>query len=97
MNRPYDLIVYGATGYLGSLVVQYLWANSPRTLRWAVAGRSEKKLVTLVDSLDRSQSHRNLPPVIVSTLNSDDLGRMASQTRLVLNTVGVSPLLSATF
>ena len=29
MNRPYDLIVYGATGYLGSLVVQYLWAHAP--------------------------------------------------------------------
>lgn len=38
MNRPYDLIVYGATGYLGSLVAQYLWANSPLSLRWAVDG-----------------------------------------------------------
>ncbi|GFF76022.1 hypothetical protein CNMCM8927_004782 [Aspergillus lentulus] len=88
MNRPYDLIVYGATGYLGSLVVQYLWANSPQTLRWAVAGRSEKKLVALVNSLDQSQSHRKLPHIMVATLSDDDLGSMASQTRLVLNTVG---------
>ncbi|GIJ85574.1 hypothetical protein Asppvi_004433 [Aspergillus pseudoviridinutans] len=88
MNRPYDLIVYGATGYLGSLVVQYLWANSPPTLRWAVAGRSEQKLAALLDSLDRTQSHRKLPHIMVATLSDDDLGRMASQTRLVLNTVG---------
>ncbi|GIC89803.1 uncharacterized protein Aud_006231 [Aspergillus udagawae] len=88
MNRPYDMIVYGATGYLGSLVVQYLWANSPPTLRWAVAGRSEQKLVALVNSLDRAQSHRKLPHIMVATLSDDDLGRMASQTRLVLNTVG---------
>ncbi|GFF28049.1 putative trans-acting enoyl reductase MT2525 [Aspergillus udagawae] len=88
MNRPYDMIVYGATGSLGSLVVQYLWANSPPTLRWAVAGRSEQKLVALVNTLDRAQSHRKLPHIMVATLTDDDLGRMASQTRLVLNTVG---------
>ncbi|KAF7179692.1 hypothetical protein CNMCM7691_008741 [Aspergillus felis] len=88
MNRPYDLIVYGATGYLGSLVVQYLWANSPPTLRWAVAGRSEQKLVALINSLDQAQSHRKLPHIMVATLSDDGLGRMASQTRLVLNTVG---------
>ncbi|KAF7165324.1 hypothetical protein CNMCM5623_009529 [Aspergillus felis] len=88
MNRPYDLIVYGATGYLGSLVVQYLWAHSPPTLRWAVAGRSEQKLVALINSLDQAQSHRKLPHIMVATLSDDDLGRMASQTRLVLNTVG---------
>ncbi|KAE8390076.1 hypothetical protein BDV23DRAFT_183774 [Aspergillus alliaceus] len=88
MNRPYDLIVYGATGYLGSLVVQYLWTHGPPALRWAVAGRSEQKLATLVDSLDRPQSHRKLPHVMVATLSGEDLGHMASQTRLVLNTVG---------
>ncbi|RHZ48086.1 hypothetical protein CDV55_101663 [Aspergillus turcosus] len=88
MNRPYDLIVYGATGYLGSLVVQYLWVNGPRSLRWAVAGRSEKKLVALLDSLGQAQSHRTLPHIMVTTLSGEDLGSMASQTRLVLNTVG---------
>ncbi|KAE8132767.1 hypothetical protein BDV38DRAFT_274879 [Aspergillus pseudotamarii] len=88
MNRPYDLIVYGATGYLGSLVVQYLWAHDPPAIRWAVAGRSEQKLATLVDSLDQSQSHRRLPHIMVAALSGEDLGRMASQTRLVLNTVG---------
>lgn len=90
MNRPYDLIVHGATGYLGSLVVQYLWANSPRTLRWAVAGRSEEKLVALLSSLGQSQPDLKLPHIMVATLSGDDLGRMASQTRLVLNMVGVS-------
>ncbi|KAE8367466.1 hypothetical protein BDV27DRAFT_71896 [Aspergillus caelatus] len=93
MNRPYDLIVYGATGYLGSLVVQYLWTHGPPALRWAVAGRSEQKLATVVNSLDQSQSHRKLPHIMVVALSGEDLGRMASQTRLVLNTVGVCPLL----
>ncbi|KAJ5913143.1 hypothetical protein N7504_002026 [Penicillium tannophilum] len=88
MNRPYDLVVYGATGYLGSLVVQYLWAHGPPALRWAVAGRSEQKLANLVSSLDRTTSDRNLPHTMVIAFASEDLCRMASQTCLVLNTVG---------
>lgn len=94
MNRPYDLVVYGATGYLGSLVVQYLWTHGPPTLRWAVAGRSEQKLATLVNSLDQTISDCQLPHIMVTVLTGEDLGRMASQTRLVLNTVGVCPRLS---
>jgi Uncharacterized conserved protein len=96
MNRPYDLVVYGATGYLGSLVVQYLWAHDPPALRWAVAGRSEQKLATLVNSLDRTASDRNLPHTMVTAFAGEDLGRMASQTYLVLNTVGVCTLMSTT-
>ncbi|GKZ22572.1 hypothetical protein AbraIFM66951_006443 [Aspergillus brasiliensis] len=88
MNRPYDMIVYGATGYVGSLVVQYLWTHSPPALRWAVAGRNEQKLTTLVESLVRSQSQRKLPHIMVVTNSDEDLRYMASQTRLVVNTVG---------
>ncbi|KAJ5116060.1 hypothetical protein N7456_000408 [Penicillium angulare] len=91
MSRSYDLVVYGATGYLGSLVVQYLWAHGPPALRWAVAGRSGQKLATLVNSLDRKTADRNLPDTMVTTLAEGDLGRMASQTSLVLNTVGIIP------
>ncbi|GAA82082.1 hypothetical protein AKAW_00197 [Aspergillus luchuensis IFO 4308] len=71
MNRPYDIIVYGATGY-------------------AVAGRNEQKLklTTLVDSLDRYQMPCKLSNILVTTNSDEDLKHMASQTRLMLNTVG---------
>ncbi|PYH74392.1 uncharacterized protein BO88DRAFT_439877 [Aspergillus vadensis CBS 113365] len=88
MKRPYDIIVYGATGYVGSLVVQYLWTHGPTTLRWAVAGRNEQKLTVLVDSLDQTQSHSKLLNILVATNSDEDLKYIASQTRLVLNTVG---------
>ncbi|KAJ5787845.1 hypothetical protein N7457_002835 [Penicillium paradoxum] len=88
MDKPFGLIVYGATGYVGSLVVPYLWAKGPQALRWAIAGRSEKRLITLMDSLGPAQPDRKLPHVMVVTLSGDDLRRMASQTRLVLNLVG---------
>ena len=45
MERPYDIIVWGASGFTGKLVVDYMserQANS--NLRWAVAGRNINKL-----------------------------------------------------
>ncbi|GAQ34400.1 hypothetical protein AtubIFM55763_007112 [Aspergillus tubingensis] len=88
MNRPYHIIIYGATGYVGSLVVQYLWTHGPPTLRWAVAGRNDQKLTTLVDSLDRFQLPCKLPNILVATNSDEVLKHMTSQTRLMLNTVG---------
>ena len=43
--RQFDLVVYGATGFTGRLVAEYLAKNySPQQVRWAIAGRSEKSL-----------------------------------------------------
>ena len=45
-NRSYDVIVWGATGFTGRLVAEYLAENYPATdtLRWAIGGRSRDKL-----------------------------------------------------
>src|SRR2546430_15887687 len=46
MKRDFDLIVYGATGYTGHLIAEYL-ATSYRgddAPSWAIAGRSTDKL-----------------------------------------------------
>ena len=43
MQKDYDLIIYGATGFTGSLVVEYLDKNYP-DISWAIAGRNEEKL-----------------------------------------------------
>ena len=46
MKRDFDLIVYGATGYTGRLIAEYL-ATSYRgddAPSWAIAGRSTDKL-----------------------------------------------------
>ena len=50
-GRTYDIIVYGATGYTGRLVVDYM-ATSPtmRGLKWAVAGRDEARVNDVVKS-----------------------------------------------
>ncbi|KAG5190848.1 Saccharopine dehydrogenase-domain-containing protein [Tribonema minus] len=50
--RPFQVVVYGATGFCGQLVCEYLAKNYATTgLRWALAGRSEPKLISLKRSL----------------------------------------------
>ena len=43
MKKDYDLIIYGATGFTGRLVVEYLDKNYSE-INWAIAGRNEEKL-----------------------------------------------------
>jgi hypothetical protein len=42
--RQYDLVVFGATGYTGKLTAEHITTNLPTDLKWALAGRSAKKL-----------------------------------------------------
>ena len=52
MKKDYDLIIYGATGFTGSLVVEYLDKNYP-DISWAIAGRNEEKLRKISKSKSR--------------------------------------------
>ncbi|MBC7974604.1 MAG: saccharopine dehydrogenase NADP-binding domain-containing protein, partial [Myxococcales bacterium] len=45
MTRDFDVILFGATGFTGRLVADYLQASTARApLRWAIAGRNREKL-----------------------------------------------------
>jgi short subunit dehydrogenase-like uncharacterized protein len=81
--REFDIIVYGATGYTGRLVAEYLKGKSG--LKWAMAGRSLTKL----------QEIRDLVGAVADTAlvvaNADDpasLDAMCKRTKVVLTTVG---------
>lgn len=43
-DRPYDLVLLGATGFTGGLTAEYLARHAPPGLRWALAGRNPGKL-----------------------------------------------------
>ncbi len=66
-DRPFDIVVYGATGYTGRLVAEYLAhhykGNGPK---WAMAGRSADKLAEVRDLIGAPTD----TPLIVA--NSDD-------------------------
>ena len=86
--REFDIVVYGATGYTGRLVAEYL-ANHYKARsdapKWAMAGRSDDKLREVRDEIGAAA----VTPLIVA--DADDpasLAAMAARTRVVLTTVG---------
>ncbi|MCB9754703.1 MAG: saccharopine dehydrogenase NADP-binding domain-containing protein [Myxococcales bacterium] len=90
-EREFDVVVYGATGFTGQLVVEYLAtrAAEARPLRWALAGRNADKLAAVRDRLASAEPRGEAPALITAT--SDDraaLDAMARRARVVLTTVG---------
>ncbi|MBS0481847.1 MAG: saccharopine dehydrogenase NADP-binding domain-containing protein [Proteobacteria bacterium] len=85
-DRPLDIVVYGATGYTGRLVAEYLAHHHRGSgLKWAMAGRSLEKLAEVRDLIGAPAE----TPLIVA--NADDPASMktlAESTRVVITTVG---------
>src|SRR5690606_15326460 len=84
-DRPYDIVLFGATGFVGRLTAEYLAAHAPEGLRWAVAGRSTEKLERLRDGLPGAAG--------IGVLRADvsepaTLRALAEQSRVVATTVG---------
>jgi short subunit dehydrogenase-like uncharacterized protein len=44
MQREYDILLLGATGFTGGLMVEYMTTTFPGSLRWAIAARNKAKL-----------------------------------------------------
>jgi short subunit dehydrogenase-like uncharacterized protein len=87
--RDYDLLVFGATGFTGGMVAEYLAKNAPATLRWAIAGRSQTKLDAVKTRLTAlNERCRELPAIQASLDDPDSLQRMAAKTRVLITTVG---------
>lgn len=78
-SREFDIILYGATGFVGKLTADYLKANAPKQLKVALAARSTEKLEAL--ELD-------LPLVEADSSDADSLAAMAARAKLVITTVG---------
>ena len=87
-SREFDIIVWGATGFTGALVAHYLLRQygSDGDLRWAIAGRSQKKLDALRQELGLENG--KLETIVADSFDADTLSDMASRTRVVLTTVG---------
>jgi short subunit dehydrogenase-like uncharacterized protein len=83
MSREFDIIVYGATGFTGRLVAEYLLQTGVQ--RWAMAGRSLSKLQEVRDGIGAPAD----TPLIVA--NSDDpatLNAMCERATVIITTVG---------
>ncbi len=88
-SRPYDLVLFGATGFTGKLVAEYLAAHAPADLRWALAGRSLSKLESVRTDLARiSPSAASLPLVLGDSQDEASMEALAKAARVVCTTVG---------
>ncbi|MEU6220743.1 saccharopine dehydrogenase NADP-binding domain-containing protein [Streptomyces sp. NPDC047022] len=84
-DRAYDIVLFGATGFVGELTAEYLDAHAPDGLRWAIAGRSTAKLERLRDRL----TGKNGPEVLRADVsNPGSLLELARGTRVLATTVG---------
>ncbi|MCP3818328.1 saccharopine dehydrogenase NADP-binding domain-containing protein [Streptomyces sp. A3M-1-3] len=88
-ERPYDIVLFGATGFVGALTAEYLAAHAPEGCRWAIAGRSRARLERLRDRLTAiSPRCADLPLVEADVSDAAALRELAESTHVVATTVG---------
>lgn len=89
-DREFDIILWGATGFAGRLVAEYLAANyGEDELRWALGGRNEAKLEVVRDELMHEFGQAaKVPLVLADATDRASLDEMAARTKVVCTTVG---------
>ncbi len=86
-SSKFDIVVYGATGFTGQLVAEYLAAHyaGKGDPKWAMAGRSLDKLASVRDAIG---APADTPLIVADASDPASLKAMIEQTRSVLTTVG---------
>jgi short subunit dehydrogenase-like uncharacterized protein len=84
MERDHDIVLFGATGYVGELTAEYLVDHAPAGARLAVAGRSAAKLDALRQRLGRPE----LPTTVADVGDEDSIRALAQSASVVISTVG---------
>ena len=93
-DKSIDVVIYGATGFTGKLVVEYMQEKYGKDegVSWAIAGRSEEKLNAVREDLKVGS---NVPQFLVDSNDADSIASMVQQTKCVLTTVGPYQLYGA--
>jgi short subunit dehydrogenase-like uncharacterized protein len=87
MSKTYDIVVWGASGFTGRLVCEYLFKNytlKSRDLKWAIAGRNFVKL----KEIRRKNANDTVPIIIANSNDMDSLNELTKSTKVVCTTVG---------
>jgi short subunit dehydrogenase-like uncharacterized protein len=86
-SSKFDIIVYGATGFTGQLVAEYLAAKygNDKGLKWAMAGRSLEKLTSVHEAIG---APADVPLIAADASDPASLKAMIEPTRLLISTVG---------
>ncbi|MEV7440165.1 saccharopine dehydrogenase NADP-binding domain-containing protein [Streptomyces sp. NPDC091204] len=88
-ERAYDVVLFGATGFVGALTAQYLAAHAPADCRWALAGRDLAKLERLRERLAAIDPACAAVPLLrADAADAAALRELAASTRVLATTVG---------
>ncbi|MFD4431676.1 saccharopine dehydrogenase family protein [Nocardia sp. NPDC058497] len=82
----FDLILFGATGFVGKLTAEYLLTAAPEGAKIALAGRSADKLAAVRAELGPAAANWEL--VVADSTDPASLAAMAERTKVVVTTVG---------
>ena len=82
MDKNYEIIVYGATGFTGQICCKYLRDNYT-DLNWALAGRNKEKLEQI-----KSELNLKCDVFVADGEDIEALRSLARQTKVVLSTAG---------
>lgn len=95
-NRPYHLVIFGASGFTGQFVAEEVARTASEgpngSLKWAVAGRSRQKLEKVLEQaagvLDKPELRSEVDIIVADVGEPDSLAAMCKQAVIVLNCVG---------
>ncbi len=82
-NRELDIVVFGATGFVGKLTAEYLAEHAPEGVKVGLGGRSEEKLARV-----KSELGKDWPIVVADSSDATALKALAERCRVVATTVG---------
>lgn len=87
-SRDYEVVVFGASGFTGRLVAEYLLERygAAGGLKWAMAGRNQAKLEAVRGELGAAAA--DVPLLVADSEDEQSLQKLAAATRVVATTVG---------
>ena len=85
MSDQFDVVVFGATSFVGKIVCEYLAEHyMDGSLKWAVAARSQSKL----DQLQKVVGIESIPQILADAGDQASIDALVAQTKVVISTVG---------
>jgi short subunit dehydrogenase-like uncharacterized protein len=92
-DAKYDVVLFGATGFTGQYVLKYMMDKYPKSVKWALAGRSkeriQKKIAEMATELgQQATDHQNIDILLADSDNFESLKAVCEQTKAVASAVG---------
>ena len=84
MSNSFDIVLYGATSFVGQITAKYLAQHTSETFSWAIAGRNQTKLESLKSELGLA----DLPILVADSHDEGALRGISEQTNVIITTVG---------